>query len=222
MARGETMTDKPKPRGPRDAPVPGGICERCTAYAALPEGTLAMSIVGRPVGDTEPGGECRFQAPPWPILPANEWCLRWKDREVAWPTKEQLNEVFDLLHKHPLRMKRWRWAGVFGGRVYHCEDDRIIATEPSVDDLDDPATQAQLWGEMRASLGIDTDAPLPATHILHDGGPLCGFSREIPAHWPEGHKWVPFDDPEEGATCDQCLKQLRSIRSVSHAILGED
>jgi hypothetical protein len=143
-------------------------------------------------------------------MPANEWCLEWASREVPdkvlWPTEEDLHEVFALLKRHPLRLNRW--AGVFGGRVYHCKDDKIIFTDPPVDDLDDPATQTRLWGEMRASLEVDPDEPLPAVHILHGGYPLCGFSTSLPTYWPQGQKWVPFDNPA-GATCIPCCEEIK-------------
>jgi hypothetical protein len=27
-------------------------------------------------------------------------------------------------------------------------------------------------------------------HILHNGFPLCGFSKAVPAEWPDNHKWI--------------------------------
>lgn len=31
-------------------------------------------------------------------------------------------------------------------------------------------------------------------HVLRHGLPLCGFSREMPALWPQGHRWVRRED----------------------------
>jgi len=33
-------------------------------------------------------------------------------------------------------------------------------------------------------------------HILKYGLPVCLFSREVPGNWPEGHKWIGFDDSD--------------------------
>lgn len=44
-------------------------------------------------------------------------------------------------------------------------------------------------------------------HILYHGQPLCGFSSEVPAHWPSGHLWVCVEDKER-ATCPECKKEL--------------
>lgn len=44
------------------------------------------------------------------------------------------------------------------------------------------------------------------THILHQGSPICRFSRERPQDWPKGHYWVSMQAFTEGATinCDPC------------------
>ncbi len=38
-------------------------------------------------------------------------------------------------------------------------------------------------------------------HIMVGGYPLCGFSMQLPAFWPEGEKWT---RNEEQATCGRC------------------
>ena len=43
-------------------------------------------------------------------------------------------------------------------------------------------------------------------HGLLNGLPLCLFTREIPAHWPEGHQWTGHGNVEN-ITCAIC-KQL--------------
>jgi len=42
-------------------------------------------------------------------------------------------------------------------------------------------------------------------HILTQGLPICGFSREIPCNWPIGHKWV-RPEGHSGATCGGCRR----------------
>lgn len=51
-------------------------------------------------------------------------------------------------------------------------------------------------------------------HILHGGLPLCGFTRDLPRDWPDGHSWIglaPYrdgskiDDAERARLCDACL-----------------
>ena len=48
-------------------------------------------------------------------------------------------------------------------------------------------------------------------HILRAGLTLCGFSREVPRDWPEGHKWVAESD-EPLATCVSCKDTLSKER----------
>lgn len=49
-------------------------------------------------------------------------------------------------------------------------------------------------------------------HILFHGLPICGFSREVPANWPEGHKWISIDDRElhQHLNCEGCKQALAS------------
>lgn len=49
----------------------------------------------------------------------------------------------------------------------------------------------------------------PAVHILNMGFPLCGFSRAMPADWPEGHTWVGYNDDYRPVTCSTCLQRGR-------------
>jgi hypothetical protein len=37
-------------------------------------------------------------------------------------------------------------------------------------------------------------------HVLFEGLPLCGFSRDVPSRWPMGHRWVSIMDRENGLT----------------------
>jgi hypothetical protein len=41
----------------------------------------------------------------------------------------------------------------------------------------------------------------PAVHLLRAGLPICGFSRVVPADWPDGHTWTGYPDE---VTCPQC------------------
>lgn len=46
-------------------------------------------------------------------------------------------------------------------------------------------------------------------HVLHEGLPLCGFTRKVPRDWPEGHVWVPKsrwlpDEKSQGVFCEDC------------------
>ena len=55
------------------------------------------------------------------------------------------------------------------------------------------------------------DGDGPRVHILFEGFALCGFSREVPAKWPEGHRWVGYLElvrHPESATCVACREQL--------------
>ena len=47
-------------------------------------------------------------------------------------------------------------------------------------------------------------------HALLYGLPLCGFSREVPGKWPDGHKWVYVED-KELLTCDGCKEALQKV-----------
>jgi hypothetical protein len=40
-------------------------------------------------------------------------------------------------------------------------------------------------------------------HVLRAGLPLCGFSNDIPANWPEGHLFVSVEEIAN-ATCHRC------------------
>jgi|GEM_PF-880522 len=54
------------------------------------------------------------------------------------------------------------------------------------------------------------------THGLRHGFALCGFSKWPPKDWPEGHKWVRFDDVKE-ITCPGCLAHFKdSVRPEQH------
>ena len=35
----------------------------------------------------------------------------------------------------------------------------------------------------------DEEINEPMVHFLRSGFPLCKFSTELPANWPDGHKW---------------------------------
>jgi len=106
-------------------------------------------------------------------------------------TKETVEAAFKLIEAHPLQMKKW--SGTFGGRVYHVEDDVIVATSPSVPDLETPECQARLWEELAQALGglhwTATPCPHPARNGRHEvyverGGRVhcraCGASAKNP------------------------------------------
>jgi hypothetical protein len=48
------------------------------------------------------------------------------------------------------------------------------------------------------------DRAPPVVHILNHGLPLCRFTRDMPLHWPPGHKWV-GDEERSEATCAGCI-----------------
>lgn len=56
-------------------------------------------------------------------------------------------------------------------------------------------TRPQLWRK-----GSAQTAPI---HVLHEGLPLCGFTRVVPRDWPAGHLWVGVGLVRE-ATCSEC------------------
>ena len=37
---------------------------------------------------------------------------------------------------------------------------------------------------------------MKTVHALKHGLPMCGFSRELPADWPDGHAWISFQEWE--------------------------
>lgn len=51
-------------------------------------------------------------------------------------------------------------------------------------------------------------SPKMRIHFLSGGLPLCGFTREQPHRWPDGHCWAHPDDAEAKANalmCQMCL-----------------
>lgn len=42
-------------------------------------------------------------------------------------------------------------------------------------------------------------------HVVVRGKALCGFTRYMPAEWPEGHIWVAVE-LSELASCQRCQK----------------
>lgn len=49
-------------------------------------------------------------------------------------------------------------------------------------------------------------------HFLHEGLPLCGFTREIPINWPHQHKWAHRGDEEALSSpmmCNRCAAVFR-------------
>ena len=56
----------------------------------------------------------------------------------------------------------------------------------------------------------DVTAPPKVVHVLLYGLPLCGFSRDLPAQWPDGHVWTHLgsDDP---VSCRACAAQVREL-----------
>jgi len=59
-------------------------------------------------------------------------------------------------------------------------------------------------------------------HLLHHGLPRCGFSKDIPKNWPNGHKWVPSEEDLEtklGANdrpCFNCKNLKKSTVEQIH------
>lgn len=60
--------------------------------------------------------------------------------------------------------------------------------------------------EAVASAAVPDAPPGTVVHMLYHGYPLCGFTTEIPANWPEGHSWVSVMDAEH-ATCPECIRR---------------
>jgi hypothetical protein len=42
-------------------------------------------------------------------------------------------------------------------------------------------------------------------HILKSGLPLCGFTRDVPRDWPDGHKFVSIMEDRSPANCTECI-----------------
>jgi hypothetical protein len=55
-------------------------------------------------------------------------------------------------------------------------------------------------------------------HGLSCGLPLCGFSDEVPANWPDNNLWVPSHE-EEKITCEQCKEAKAGLRGVAEGLL---
>jgi hypothetical protein len=50
--------------------------------------------------------------------------------------------------------------------------------------------------------------PDTVVHVLHEGFALCGFSKEVPARWPYGHKFVTLDGHKvDPANCPPCTTE---------------
>jgi hypothetical protein len=56
-------------------------------------------------------------------------------------------------------------------------------------------------------------------HALLMGLPLCGFSRKVPADWPEDHKWV-YTQEHRDVTCEVCKRMLRKLGIVGDRSAG--
>jgi hypothetical protein len=68
----------------------------------------------------------------------------------------------------------------------------------------DPSELSYHHGCFMRMLGLkDTTLEPEKVHILHEGLPLCRFTQDVPADWPQGHKWVSKTEP--GANCQACL-----------------
>lgn len=53
-------------------------------------------------------------------------------------------------------------------------------------------------------------------HLFHEGFPVCGFSSEAPANWPEGHKWVSIQW-SPSVTCPSCKEWAQALASKEPA-----
>lgn len=78
--------------------------------------------------------------------------------------------------------------------------------------MDDPAQQ-KLGNALYVEPKFSPTPKQDWIHILHEGLPLCGFSREVPGHWPEGHRWVRVEDAKD-ATCGGCLAKLQCCNAI--------
>ncbi len=60
-----------------------------------------------------------------------------------------------------------------------------------------------------AEMGVDF-----TVHLLDQGLPLCGFSREVPARWPHKHIWSPL---RRDSNCHHCKSEYdrRHVRETS-------
>lgn len=54
-------------------------------------------------------------------------------------------------------------------------------------------------------LSIDIQHPTVTVHLLRHGLAACGFSREVPALWPKGHRWC---RNITGVTCAGCRHEV--------------
>ncbi|MEK7175493.1 MAG: hypothetical protein AAB693_01670 [Patescibacteria group bacterium] len=55
-------------------------------------------------------------------------------------------------------------------------------------------------------------------HVLHAGYAICGFSEKLPVDWPEGHKWVGFNDPGSFKNKDLCVRCLTEHQKILEKI----
>ena len=62
-------------------------------------------------------------------------------------------------------------------------------------------------------------------HVLKHGYALCGLPSP-PSSWPEGHRWVSFEDTRHlgEVTCDSCRRANKSegklLSGAERAVLG--
>lgn len=52
-----------------------------------------------------------------------------------------------------------------------------------------------------------SDGDEATIHVLRLGFPVCGFSNELPARWPTGHRWA---REAADATCPACKARLQA------------
>lgn len=61
-------------------------------------------------------------------------------------------------------------------------------------------------------------------HVLREGFPVCGFSREVPAKWPEEHSFIGINDVNKlsDITCPHCREAARKVRAEKMMSSGCD
>lgn len=77
--------------------------------------------------------------------------------------------------------------------------------------------------------GLIAGQPAKVVHLLHEGLPVCGFTRDVPKDWPIGHEWAGLATYRNGKTdhevipllCDECVKVAGPPEPTTDTMSGE-
>lgn len=65
---------------------------------------------------------------------------------------------------------------------------------------------------------------LQTVHALSQGYPLCGFSKDFPAHWPTDHVWTYVTDLQNTNCCvckQRAMEMVQPEQNITTMAIGE-